>query len=602
MKTITAITLSTIFTCLTLAGQATSPTPEQLEAARRYSESCGGQAMVVLLDGKIVFESYANGGGKDRAQMLASGTKSFVGVVAVAAVEDGIIKLDDPACESLTEWKTDPVKSQITYRQLLTLTSGLTPGERGSAVRSPGWKEIVAKPMAGKPGAQFAYGAYHLCAFAEALQRKLKNETFEAYLNRRILQPLGIKLEWRWRCADGNPQVGGAGAMTARDWAVFGEFMRLGGQWEGKQIIRKELLAECQRGTKQNPAYGLTWWLRQPVPDLVFQQVPLLRHEMGDILKADWLPDDLFMAAGAGKQRLYVIPSRKLVIVRQGDLMKSRDFSDVEFLRRLWSGTETPHPVPAARATAEEAAPAPKIERFQLTGEQWTCLADGQPLSGVLLKPSGTGPFPSVILSHGLGGNAAAMAANRGREMVTRGYVVIATDYTHAGKPGAGRQARGAIDYSQVGASRENIRRALACLEILRQQKDVDPRRVFAHGHSMGAFLTIALVATTDKIAAAAITAGGIVPDGVNYAAPTVSVAGRVRTPMLILHGSADTTVPPSRSVLLKEVLDKNKVPNDRIVFEGAGHNLPSPANSAEVYRLIHDWFTRHSAPQWTPR
>jgi hypothetical protein len=46
----------------------------------------------------------------------------------------------------------------------------------------------------------------------------------------------------------------------------------------------------------------------------------------------------------------------------------------------------------------------------------------------------------------------------------------------------------------------------------------------------------------------------------------------------------------------LKEVLDKNNVPNDRIVFEGVGHNLPSPANSAEVYQLMHDWFTRHSA------
>jgi len=115
--------------------------------------------------------------------------------------------------------------------------------------------------MVGKPGGQFHYGSYHLCAFAEALQRRLKSktgETFEKYMERRILQPLGIKLEWRIRCADGNPQVGGGGFMTARDWATFGEFMRQGGTWNGKQIISKELLAECLQGTKQNPAYGLT--------------------------------------------------------------------------------------------------------------------------------------------------------------------------------------------------------------------------------------------------------------------------------------------------------------------------------------------------------
>ena len=340
MENIMLITLSTIIACLTVAAQASPPTSEQLDAARRYSESAGGQAMLVMWDGKIIFESYANGGGKDRTQALASGTKSFVGVVAVAAVQDGLIRLDDKACESLTEWKTDPIKSQITYRHLLTMTSGLTAAERSSPLRLPGWKEIVAKPMTGKPAAQFQYGPYHLCAFAEALQRRLKDETFEKYLERRILQPLGIKLQWQIRCADGNPQVGGGGAMTARDWAVFGEFMRQGGTYSGKQIIRKELLAECWQGTKQNPAYGLTWWLKNPVPDSILRQVLILQREMEEIVRSDWLPEDLFMAAGAGKQRLYVIPSLKLVIVRQGAFLGSRSFSDTKFLQLLLRGNE----------------------------------------------------------------------------------------------------------------------------------------------------------------------------------------------------------------------------------------------------------------------
>jgi len=327
---------------LKLVAQVAPPTFEQLDAARRYSELHGGQAMVVMWDGKIVFESYANGGGKDRLQLLASGTKSFVGVIAVAAVQDGLIRLDEKACEALTEWKTDPLKSQITYRHLLTMTSGLTPRD-GVNLILPGWKEIVAKPMVGKPGGQFHYGPYHLCAFAEALQRRLKiktGETFEKYMERRLLQPLGIKLEWRIRCVDGNPQVGGGGFMTARDWAIFGEFMRQGGTWNGKQIISKELLAECLQGTAQNPAYGLTWWLKKPVPDSVIRQIPILQYEMGDMLRSDWLPNDLFMAAGAGKQRLYVIPSLKLVIVRLGKFLGSRAFSDAKFLNLLLRGKE----------------------------------------------------------------------------------------------------------------------------------------------------------------------------------------------------------------------------------------------------------------------
>ncbi|HUT93048.1 MAG TPA: serine hydrolase [Thermoguttaceae bacterium] len=308
---------------------------DRYKLAAEYSESHGGYSVLVMVDGEIVFERYANGGGKEKAHGLASGTKSFVGVLAVAAVEDGLLRLDDPACESLTEWKGDPLKSQITYRQLLTLTSGLMPGERGEGGRNPAWKEIIAKPMSGQPGVQFEYGAYHLNAFGEALERRLGKQAFEQYLDRRVLQPSGITLEWRIRCPDGHPQLGGGAAMTAREWAQFGEFMRLGGVWHGKQIIAKELLAECLTGTPQNPAYGLTWWLKEPVPEEIIRQVPILQRDMGDMVTSDWLPDDLYMAAGAGKQRLYVIPSLRMVVVRQGDIRAGRSFRDAAFLDRL---------------------------------------------------------------------------------------------------------------------------------------------------------------------------------------------------------------------------------------------------------------------------
>jgi CubicO group peptidase (beta-lactamase class C family) len=192
--------------------------------------------------------------------------------------------------------------------------------------------------MTGRPGLQFEYGPYQLLAFAEALQRQLKGETYEQYLERRVLNPLGIKLEWRMRCQDGNPQVAGGGAMTARDWATFGEFMRLEGQHQGKQLIDKALLAECMKGTQQNPAYGLTWWLKEPVPASIIQQIPVLNRDMGDLLAADWLPEDLYLAAGAGKQRLYIIPSLELVLVRQGSIQASQKFSDAEFLSRLLRG------------------------------------------------------------------------------------------------------------------------------------------------------------------------------------------------------------------------------------------------------------------------
>ncbi len=326
--------------CVTLTPWAalSAPSAAALKAAADYSQAHGGQAFLVMFDGRIVFERYDNGGAVDKRQMLASGSKSFVGVAAVAAVQDRIIRLDDPVCEAITEWKNDPKKAKITYRQLLTMTSGLTPGERGRAIQAPAWREIAAKPMTGQPGEQFEYGPYHLNVFAYALERKLGQETFEAYLKRRILDPIGITVEWRFRCQDGHPQVGGGAFVTARDWAKFGEFVRLGGTWNGKKLIDSSLLTECFRGTPQNPAYGLTWWLRREVSSELRRKIPILSREWGDVANADWLPADLVAACGAGKQRLYVIPSLKLVIVRQGSLGRSQGFSDSEFLSLLLRG------------------------------------------------------------------------------------------------------------------------------------------------------------------------------------------------------------------------------------------------------------------------
>ena len=239
---------------------------------------------------------------------------------------------------------------------------------------------------------------------------------------------------------------------------------------------------------------------------------------------------------------------------------------------------------------------APKIEGFLLNGEQWICTADGKPLSGMLLKPEGSGPFPAIILSHGLGGSAQMMMRTRGSELMKWGFVCIATDYTHAGKGIGGRGGdRSGVDFSQAGARPENIRRGLACLEILRQMKVIDPKRIALYGHSMGAFVTIALAAAaSDKIAAAAITSGGVqTAKGSTAASPTTNVAEQVRVPFLILQGAKDTTVPPESSELFKQVLDKNKVPNERHMFDGVGHSVPTERTD-EVNRLMRDWLTKY--------
>ncbi len=241
---------------------------------------------------------------------------------------------------------------------------------------------------------------------------------------------------------------------------------------------------------------------------------------------------------------------------------------------------------------------------FVLQGDHWTHGEGEAQVSGILLKPEGKGPFPAVLISHGLGGSAESFGMMKAREMVKWGLVCIAPDYTHSGKA-MGRASKGEGGGRgrapvNAGASEENLRRAQVCLEILRTLPEVDAKRIAAYGHSMGGFVTIGLAAQVTDLKAAAITGSGLaLRDG--YAAPSSSTAEKIRTPFLMLHGTEDTTVRPEQSLALKQVLDRHQVPNDRLVADGQGHPIDQTMRE-DVFRLIREWFTKHGVLDSPPR
>ncbi|MBL8087625.1 MAG: beta-lactamase family protein [Chthonomonas sp.] len=309
---------------LTLLASAPSAQPNY-EAAWEYASKFRSQAVLVMVDGKVAFERYANGGGKDEIQAMASGSKSFCGVVAAAAATDGLIRYDERVADTFSEWKRDARKSRITVRQLLSLSSGMPVGSRGrEGGERDGWETAKGLKPVFEPGAQFAYGPNSFNIFGALMEAKLKGEKWEAYLDRRINKPLGIKVLYRGKCADGNPQLAGGGWITARDWLTFGEFVRQEGRWNGKQLIDAGLMKELYQPTKSNPAYGMSWWLGQDGE---------LEMMSGRSRAA---AEGFRMAAGAGKQRCYIVPSAKMVIVRMGKVsLGGQGWSDQEFLETL---------------------------------------------------------------------------------------------------------------------------------------------------------------------------------------------------------------------------------------------------------------------------
>lgn len=324
-----------LLVCLTLPFAAHAGPQE----ACAYSVAMDGVSCLVMERGKITHEQYAKSGGPDKTWGLASGTKSFSGVAAAAAVQDGLFKLDDRVSDILTEWQADGRKD-ITIRQLLSLTSGIKTAKPGWGSLRIDYADAIALPLEYAPGTHYAYGQAPFQIFAAMLERKLNGETYQSYLQRRYLDALGIKLIMRERrLGSGDPSWGGGGSLSARDWAKFGEFVRQGGRWNGSQWVDAAALTQNFEGSKAHGGYGLTWWLKP----LKSATVPLsgTTENATDFYKggADSLPvTKVWMAAGAGKQRLYILPERNLVAVRQTSSMllgEKSGFSDVEFLRVL---------------------------------------------------------------------------------------------------------------------------------------------------------------------------------------------------------------------------------------------------------------------------
>jgi CubicO group peptidase (beta-lactamase class C family) len=252
-------------------------------------------------------------------------------------VRDGLIKLDDRVADTITEWKNDPRKSQITIRQLLNQTDGIEPAPHlhSESIRDRN-AAAVQLPLVASPGSVFAYGPSHLQIFAEVLRRKLNGRSTVFYLQENVLSPLGLtSLDFK-KDGRGNPLLATGFELSAREWSRLGELLLGQGNYHGKQIVPANLLGQALTGSNANPSYGLTFWLNRQAPnarEIDFEKELDLKWQ-----RARWTgicicraaPPDMVVALGSNYERLFIIPSLNAIIVRQG---WSAKFSDAYFLR-----------------------------------------------------------------------------------------------------------------------------------------------------------------------------------------------------------------------------------------------------------------------------
>ena len=310
------------------------------DRAEAYSRQSRGIAVIVVLQGDIVCERYGRGIEADQSWEIASGVKSFTAVMAAAAVQDGLLSLDERAAGTLTEWQADPERSAITVRQLLNQSSGLALPRDSS--RLPGYEAAIGMRAQNPAGEVFVYGPQHFQAFGELLRRKLEAAGLDAtpahYLGRRVLTPVGIQLG-NWATIDGMPVLSEGASISPLDWARFGYFVLHDGDEDGTAMLDPVALSALFEPSSANPAYGLGWWLPHP-RHAGFRGSRQIGHLLDTLGAGEDFPE-LYVAAGAGAQRLYLFPELDLVVVRmtrgvtEDPATRNRNWSDRRFIEYL---------------------------------------------------------------------------------------------------------------------------------------------------------------------------------------------------------------------------------------------------------------------------
>ena len=303
-----------------LSMQPTPAPEEQLTAAlaRAFGddldtdarERLGTRGVVVVWKGRIVAERYASGFTKSTPQLGWSMSKSVTSLVLGRMVQQGKVALTDNHLRP--EWTDE--RASITVQDLLRMRSGLAWDETydlGTPItemlyNQPDMAAFVAgRKLAHPVGTVQQYSSGSTTLLCSVLNSKVN---LGADLPRReLLAQLGVSSAVWEADAVGTPVCSSYLWATARDWAAIGQFALADGVWNGKRLLPQGWLKETTTtlpiANREDPNYAGGWWTNlTPEGSLV----------------APNLPRDAYWASGHDGQRMFVVPSKKLVVVRLG--------------------------------------------------------------------------------------------------------------------------------------------------------------------------------------------------------------------------------------------------------------------------------------------
>jgi CubicO group peptidase (beta-lactamase class C family) len=295
----------------------------RIDSLYNYLQTKNTKSFILLKDGKRVLEKYFGTYKRDSLWYWASASKSLAGFITGLAQQKGFINLNNLASQYLgTGWTSAPLAKEnlITVKHLITMTSGLD-----DAPPMPCDNEDTAKACLTYLADAGTRWAYHTGPYRK-IQDVVSNAVGQNYnliTNNWIEAKTGMNGIWLQQVY----------YSKARDMARFGLLNLNKGIWNTDTLMNDTAYFRSMTNTSQNlnKAYGYLWWLNGKTSLMT----PGFQFVFPGTLMSN-APSDMFCALGKNDQKIYVVPSTHMVVVRQGNTAGGFNLAASAFDNVLW--------------------------------------------------------------------------------------------------------------------------------------------------------------------------------------------------------------------------------------------------------------------------
>jgi len=295
----------------------------RIDSLYNYLQAKNTKSFILLKDGKRVLEKYFGTYKRDSIWYWASASKSLASFITGVAQQKGYININNQVSQYLgTGWTSAPLAKEnlITVKNLISMNSGLE-----DAPPLPCDNEDTAKACLTYLADAGPRWAYHTGAYRK-VQDVVSNAVGQNYniiTNNWIESQTGMSGTWFQQVY----------YSKARDMARFGLLNLNKGIWNTDTIIKDTAYFRAMTNTSQNlnKAYGYLWWLNGKSSLMT----PGFQFVFPGTLMSN-APSDMYCALGKNDQKIYVVPSTNMVVVRQGNTAGGFNLAASAFDNVLW--------------------------------------------------------------------------------------------------------------------------------------------------------------------------------------------------------------------------------------------------------------------------